>query len=138
MTNRTLALLSLVSLAALITGCESTPHYDRTKTVNLLPPLPKRPHDSVKLFQDKSEVTQPYEVIQLMSVQGGVGDEAAFVKAFLYHAADVGADGVILYRGNTIGGATGGAGYFGGGGGFIAPKELSQSGSYRGEAIHFK
>jgi hypothetical protein len=60
---------------------------------------PKKPYGSVKLYQDKSEITKKYEVMALMTLEGDAGDEARFVTAFLCRAADLGADGVILYRG---------------------------------------
>jgi len=58
------------------------------------------------------------------------------MKAFLYRAADVGADAVIFYRGSVVGGneAVGAANANGG----VLVQSLSQDGVYRGEAIHLK
>jgi len=52
----------------------------------------------VKLYQSKEEVPSSYDVIAIMSVEGKAGEEAQFIKAFLYRAADLGADAVIFYR----------------------------------------
>jgi hypothetical protein len=72
----------------------------------------------------------------ILSVEGSAGDEAQFIKAFLYRAADLGADGVILYRVSLAAGTQGVlvAGH-GGGLGLSSP---AQDAVFRGEAIHFK
>jgi hypothetical protein len=75
-----------------------------------------KPYGSVKLFLSKEEVKQPYEVIDQLAVGGNVSDEGKFIRAFEYHAADLGGDGVIFYRGTPMG----------------------QDNSYRGEVIRFK
>src|SRR5438876_11619945 len=85
-------------ITALLHGCETTPHYNRTKVVNVGTPLPKKPYGNVKLYQSKEEVPSSYDVIAIMSVEGKAGEEAQFIKAFLYRAADLGADAVIFYR----------------------------------------
>src|ERR1035438_4930747 len=95
-------ILPVVAILSLILGCESTPHYNRTKMVMLGTTFPKKPYGTVKLFQSKEEVVGKYDVIALMSVEGKAGEEAQFIKAFLYRAADVGADGMILYRGSVM------------------------------------
>ncbi|MGA2867396.1 MAG: hypothetical protein ABSF95_23215 [Verrucomicrobiota bacterium] len=100
-------LIVIAALACLLLGCEVCPHYNRIRVGTLtggpVVALPKKEYGTVKLYQDKSEVTEKYEVIALMSLQGDPGDEPRFIKAFLYRAADLGADGVILYRGQTRG-----------------------------------
>ncbi len=73
-------LIPVLAILTLVLGCESTPHYNRTKLVILGTPLPKKPYGTVKLFQSKEEVSGSYDVIGLMSVEGGAGEEAAFIK----------------------------------------------------------
>jgi hypothetical protein len=134
---KSLALL-VTLLLPVISGCESTPHYNRTKVVFLGQPSPKKPYGTVKLFQAKEEATKPYDVIALMSVSGNAGEEAAFIKAFLYRGADMGADAVIFYRVSLAGGQEGGGFLAGRNGAFGLPTHPTQDGVYRGEAIHFK
>jgi len=134
-----------LAILSIFLGCaEPTPHYNRTKILTFTAtPLPKKPYGTVKLFQSETpygsaqkEITDKYDVIALMTVEGHAGEEAAFIKAFLYRAADLGADAVILYRGNVVAGQEGLAvagrnvGF-----GFTNP---SQEALFRGEAIHFK
>lgn len=120
---KTQGVLALVVLLGVL-GCESTPHYDRTKVVVIGTTYPKKAYGTVKLFQDKAEVPGQYDVIALMSVEGNAGDEAAFIKAFLYRAADLGGDAIIFYRGNVVGGQTGiGAGGNGGFGLITTPSQ---------------
>lgn len=132
--TRSLAILSLVTLA-LAAGCESTPHYNRTKAVLLGTPGPARPHGSVRLYEGKEAVGAPYEVISMLSVEGHAGEEAAFIKAFLYRAADVGADGLILYRGPVAAGVQGGGFVITRNGGFGGASQVTQDAVFRGEAI---
>jgi hypothetical protein len=133
--NRIIPIALLCAMSAIL-GCESTPHYNRTKIVVTGAALPKKPYGTVKLFQSNSEVTSNYDVIALMSVEGSPGDESAFIKAFLYRAADVGADAIILHRGTVVAGQQGiGAGAKGSFGFLETP---SQDAVYRAEAIHFK
>ena len=131
-------LIPLLVITSLLLGCESTPHYNRTKVVNVGTPLPKKPYGSVKLYQSKEEVPSDYEVIAIMSVEGKAGEEAQFMKAFLYRAADLGADAVIFYRVSLAAGTEGGGWIVGKGGGFGLPYNTSQDAVYRGEAIHLK
>jgi hypothetical protein len=131
-------ILPVVAVLSLILGCESTPHYNRTKIVMVGPTLPKKSYGSVKLFENKVDVTGQYDVLALMSVEGNAGDEAAFIKAFLYRAADVGADAIILYRGSVVAGQEGGAWVVGAKGGFGLPTNPTQDEVLRGEAIHFR
>jgi hypothetical protein len=128
---------AMIALTTIL-GCESTPHYNRTKIVMVGTTFYKKSYGTVKLFQSKAEVTGTYDVIALMSVEGKAGDEAAFIKAFLYRAADVGADGLIFYRGNQAAGTTGGGWVLGERGGFGLPSSPQIEASYQGEAIHFK
>lgn len=123
-------------VCAIAAGCESTPHYNRTK-VAVIRQFPKRPYGSVELFENKDDVKKPYEVIAYMSIDGKAGDEAAFMKAFLYRAADVGADAVIFNR-NIVAGEGGGGWVVGRNGGFGLPTKPSQEGVFRAEAIHYR
>jgi hypothetical protein len=56
----------------------------------------------------------------------------------LYRAADLGADGLILYRVSLAAGTQGGGWVMGKDGGFGLPYNAAQNGFYRGEAIHLK
>jgi hypothetical protein len=127
--------LVLVSLVGLVLGCEPCPHYNRIQATSIAgtpikkPSPDKKPYGTVKLFQDKAEVSRAYDVIGLMTLEGSAGDEARFITAFLYRGADMGADGVILYRGTPMGVASTG------------PWGIQMNTvmiSYRGEAIRFK
>ena len=131
-------LIPVLAISSLLIGCESTPHYNRTKVVSIGTPRPKKPYDSVKLYQSKEEVGASYELIAIMSVEGKAGEEAQFIKAFLYHAADLGADGLILYRVSLASGTEGGGWVVGNKGGFGLPTNPAQDAVYRGEAIHLK
>lgn len=129
---------ALLLAAVLVAGCESTPHYNRTKAVMLGTPGPAKPHGSVGLYESKEAVGAPYEVISMMTVEGHAGEEAAFIKAFLYRAADVGADGLILYRGPVAAGVEGGGLIATRKGAFSIPGQLTHEAVYRGEAIRIK
>jgi hypothetical protein len=121
-------IIIIASVACLLLGCEPCPHYNRIRAGSLtggpIPSLPKKPHGEVKLYQDKSEVTEKYEVFAIMSLTGDPGDEPRFITAFLYRAADLGADGVILYRGP----AQGVSGWYG---------STGVAAAYRAEAIRY-
>ena len=95
---------------------------------------------AVKLFQSKDEVPGKYEVIGIMTVAGKPGEEAAFIRAFLYRAADLGADGVILYRTGVTTDLKGGSmGFIANGqGGFGSSIETKNEANFRGEAIRFQ
>ena len=131
-------LIPLVLVTTLLAGCESTPHYNRTKVVTMGELSPKKPYGSVKLYQSKEEVPGSYDVIAIMSVEGKAGEEAQFIKAFLYRAADLGADAVILHRVSLAAGTEGGGWILGKGGGFGLPYKTTQDAVYRGEAIRLK
>lgn len=92
------ALIPLLMAMVVLAGCESTPHYNRTTMVTVAEPLPKKPYGSVKLYHAKEEVPGSYEVMAILSVEGNAGEEALFIKAFLYRAADLGADAVLFQR----------------------------------------
>ena len=109
----------------LVVGCESTQHYNRTQVVQLGPQVQAKPYGSVRLFLNPNEVRTSYEITAIMSVEGSAGDEAAFMKAFLYRAADLGADGVIFYRVSMVEGI-----------GLLSSP--LQDVVYKGEAIRFR
>src|SRR5215469_11034249 len=102
-----LPLIPLTLVAFTLLGCEATRHYNRTQMVTLQQSLPKKPYGTVKLYQAKEEVPGAYDVLAYLSVEGNAGEEAQFMKAFLYRAADIGADGVIFYRGSLVAGQQG-------------------------------
>jgi len=137
---------TILTAVLLLAGCEAVPHYDRVKVTNLngrpdigkVQKADRRPYGSVKLYQGKEEVTQPYEVLALMSVEGKAGEESDFITAFLFRAADMGADGLILYRVNLTAGSEGGGFILGKSGGFGIPVNSTQEAFYRAEAIRMK
>jgi len=141
-------ILPILATIWLFVGCsEPVPHYYRVAVAGLngTPsevPSSKygkvKPYGSVKLFESKDAVTNQYDVIALMSVEGHAGDEAKFVTAFLYRAADLGADAIILYRVNIVTGEEGGMAIVGKNGGFALPVNTTQDALYRAEAIRFK
>jgi len=128
-----------------LTACEPVPHYNRTTVVGLTGqrvdiPSSKhgkiKPYGSVKLYQSKDEVPGKYDIIALMSVEGKAGEEAMFINAFLHRAADIDADAIIFYRGDTMSAMSGmAAAGRTGGFGFI---ESHQDGIFRAEAIRLK
>jgi len=129
------SLVLMVVAFCLLAGCEPVRHYNRIRAVGFTGepvevPTSKqgkiKPYGSVKLFGSKAEVTERYRVIAIMSVSGDPGDEADFIKAFLYRAADMDADAVVLDRSNSqAGGVAGG----------LFATAVS---SYRAEAVKFE
>jgi hypothetical protein len=91
--------LILLVLAALMWGCEPCPHYNRLQVAAFYgpgqDPVPK-PRTAVVPFDTPAEVGRPYRAIGFMSCEGSVGEEGGILKAMLYRAADMGADGIIL------------------------------------------
>ena len=85
-------MIPVLAVLLLILGCESTPHYDRTKLVTFGPAFPKKPFSAEHFYWKKEEVPVPYDVIGLMTLEGNPGDEAAFIKAFLYRAVSAGSE----------------------------------------------
>jgi hypothetical protein len=122
----------------LLVGCaEPVPHYNRVSAASMvgapvkIPPKQYgkiKPYGSVKLFMDEKEVTQKYDVIAKMSVSGSAGDEAKFITAFQYRAADLGADAIIFHRGAVTSGVN-----FNG---FVWSS--GQDASFTADAIQFK
>lgn len=131
--------LSLLSLA-LLCGCgEPVTHYNRVQVASLTGQPVEVPHSkhgkvkpygSVKTYFNKAEPLSHYEVISLLSVEGEAGDEARFLTAMQYRAADMGADGLIFYR--ETGMATDTVG------GLIPSTKNYTRGVYRGEVIRYK
>lgn len=117
--------------ALLLAGCESTPHYNRTQVAQLSPSGQKRPLGSAKLWQTKSDVPGPYEVIAILTVEGDAGEEAAFIKAFLYRCADLGGDGVLMERVKLTAGQVLNGGAWG-------RTPIAHAGVWRGEVLRLK
>ena len=85
----------------ILSGCggEPCPHYNRVQVAAFYGPsgqLKKKPYGVVVPFNTPQDVKQPYRQIGFMSCEGTVGEEGGILKAMLYHAADMGADGIIL------------------------------------------
>ena len=121
-----------------LVGCaEPCPHYNRTSVVSLIgqpTEIPSKeygkikPYGSVQFFEKKEDVMKPYDVIAIMTVSGNAGDEAKFIKAFEYRAADLGADAIIFHREEVTPGMNFNGFFW----------NTTQNGSYRAEAIRFK
>jgi hypothetical protein len=85
-----------------VIGREPVIHYNRLNVasfaghVQRFPTPPQRPYGTVKVFETPGNVGQPYDLIGMMSCEGELREEAEIVRAMLYRAADMGADGVIL------------------------------------------
>lgn len=136
--KRLLTLL-LPTVLCLVVGCEPVTHYNRTQVASLTgQPMEVahskhgkvKPYGSVKTFFSKSEVLCKYDIIALLSVEGEAGDEARFLTAMQYRAADLGADGLIFSR--ETGMATDMTG------GLVPSSKTYTRGVYRGEAIRFQ
>jgi hypothetical protein len=94
--------LLLILGAVLLSGClEPCPHYNRLQVATFYGPEKpdKKPYGTVRPFYTAEEVKQPYEAIGFMSCEGSVAEEGAILKAMLYRAADMGADGILLNPG---------------------------------------
>jgi hypothetical protein len=94
-------LVAGIALAVLITGCEPCHHYNRLQVVAysgpVKAPAPERkPYGAIKPYDTAQDVGRPFEVIGFMSMEGPAADEATVLKAMLYRACDMGADGIIL------------------------------------------
>lgn len=128
----------ILVVACLFLGCtEPVPHYNRVSVASLVGAPTHVPHNlqgkikpygSVQYFQSADEVTNKYDIIAILTLSGDPGDEARFITACQYRAADLGADGIIFHRENVTGGET-----FNGF--FIASQQIA---SYRAEAIRYK
>jgi hypothetical protein len=86
--------------ALIVCGCgEPCPDYNRLQVAAFYgtgaPPAPK-PRTSVIPFDNPESVGRPYRAIGFMSCEQDAGKEGRVLKAMLYRAADMGADGIIL------------------------------------------
>src|SRR3974377_695750 len=94
--RRTIPLL--LSISCLLTACEPCPHYNRLQVAAYTGDnvVQKKPYGTIRPYQTLEEVGRPFEVIGLMTCEGSAAEEAGILKAMLYRAADMGADGVLL------------------------------------------
>lgn len=92
--------------AVLLVGCmEPCPHYNRLQVATFYgsaQPV-KKPYGTVVPFYTADDIKRPYEAIGFMSCEGSVAEEAGILKAMLYRAADMGADGILLNPGKVSG-----------------------------------
>ncbi len=86
----------LLCLSVLLAGCEPCRHYDRVQVAAYTGFGKKKPYGTIKPYQTPEDIGRPYEVIGFMGCEANAGDEAAVLRAMLYHAADMGADGLLL------------------------------------------
>jgi len=91
--------ISLILGTLLLCGSgEPCPHYNHVQTAAFYGTVkpPKKPYGSIIPYNTPADAGRPYRVIGFMSCEGSVGDEASILKAMLYRAADMGADGILL------------------------------------------
>ena len=89
----------LCPIVLMLAGClEPCPHYNRLQVATFYGPgVPdKRPYGSVVPYYTTEDVPGKYRAVAFMSCEGNVNEEAAIMKAMLYRAADMGADGILL------------------------------------------
>ena len=93
-------IILLLSAATFLaaSGCAPCQHYNRLQVAAFYGPgRPiKKPYGTVIPFDTPNDVKRPYRAIGFMSCEGTVGEEGGILKAMLYRAADMGADGIIL------------------------------------------
>jgi hypothetical protein len=123
-------------LLALIVGCEPCKHYNRLQVVRYMGALPAKPYGTVRPYQTAQEVGRPFETMGFMSCEAPAADEAAVLKAMLYRAADMGADGVLLNPTPLSGGTT--AADLDSRVGWAAVIGNGDDRAYRAQAIRFK
>jgi len=97
-------LATTLTAVALLTACEPTRCYNRLQVAPFAGAGPKKPYGTVEAFQTAADVKRPFKVVGLMTCEGSAEEEGQIVKAMLYRAADLGADGVLLTVPNGIGG----------------------------------
>ena len=91
-------LIFALACIVVVSGCEPCPHYDRLQVAAFYGTVKphRKPRTAVIPFDTPTKVGRPYRVIGFMSCEGTVGEEGGILKAMLYRAADMGADGVVL------------------------------------------
>ena len=124
-----------------VAGCEPCPHYNRLQVAAFYgdtPPV-KKTYGTVTPFQHPADVGRPYTAIGFMSCEGSAGEEAGILKAMLYRAADMGADGIILNP-PSIGQETSDTNAVDPSAkpGWMAPLGTGDHRTFRAEAIKFK
>ena len=97
--------LFLILCVAVLCGCangnkftEPCAHYNRLQVATFYgpgTPTPK-PYGTAVPYYSESEIKQPFKPIAFMSCEGDIREEAAILKAMLYRASNMGADGVLL------------------------------------------
>ena len=95
--NMKINLLILFSVL-ILSGCAPCQHYNRLQVAAFYgsaKPV-KKPYGTVIPFDTPNDVKRSYRVIGFMSCEGSVGEEGGILKAMLYRAADMGADGILL------------------------------------------
>ena len=88
-------------LLVFITACEPCPHYRRLEVAAFSGPekvdkSARKPYGTIQPYEKVEDIGRPYKVIGFMSCEGSAAEEAAILKAMLYRAADMGADGILL------------------------------------------
>jgi hypothetical protein len=86
----------LAALLLSLSGCEPCPHYNRLQAAPYYGTAQKKPYGTIRPYHSEGEVGRPFEVIGFMSCDGSSGEEGGILKAMLYRAADMGADGLLL------------------------------------------
>lgn len=88
--------LPFIAIAFLLTACEPCKHYNRLSVVSYVGKSERKPYGTIRPYHSESEIGRPYEAAGFMGCEATAGDEAAVLKAMLYRAADMGADGLLL------------------------------------------
>jgi hypothetical protein len=125
-------------LLVLVVGCEPCKHYNRLQVVRYMGALPAKPYGTVRPYQTAQEVGRPFETMGFMSCEAPASDEAAVLKAMLYRAADMGADGVLLNPTPLSGGTPATGTDLDSRVGWAAVIGNGDNRAYRAQAIRFK
>ena len=111
---KTIIPLLLCASGLLLTGCHT---YDMNGDVPMryaanvqvvnYESIVRPPAKTIQIFDSPSQIKQPYHVIGLLLRPGKSNDEALILKALIWRARQLGADGVILLGGRSDGGQEG-------------------------------
>ena len=83
-------------LTCLVLGCEPVRYYNHIEVAAFGGNFNRKPHGTENVFQTADDIKRPYDVIGRMSCEGPAKQEAGILNAMLYHAANIGADGLLL------------------------------------------
>lgn len=95
---KTPTIIAVLVAGLMLTGCEPCRHYNRLQVAAFTGGhVTRKPYGTVTaVFQRPEDVKRPYKIIAMLSCEGSIGEEAGILNAMLFHAADLGGDGVLL------------------------------------------